>query len=1057
MNINDALLIKATDITENVKESLSQQKVNVVNLYRQLVDDIKQILTLPSKPIGAIANSHGKDSTLVLVATIAAYRELIASGEIEPDRLLVVASVDTLVDSLPMVMLGKYMVPRIKQYCKHVGINLEYSVLTPSLNDEYFVRWGGASKLLNNPTRSSDCTVILKTTTNYEFFNNLHKKYLGKQPIVTFTGQRNLESSRRHSNMQKQGVANKTNQDIEAELEQTESGILRYAPIRDWTTDDVFFFHEIAGIDAIRPITDIAEPIESCLPHHALLIELYGNGSHDTCSVLAGDKGTSSSGCGGRARYGCFSCLMVTEDKSSQALTRYPRWNVLGAENGLRVRDWMFRLSTTTSARAMHPKACDEVGGQRVAMQPNVLKARYLEKMAWYASQLAVDSQKAAAEFREFARKGDLLSHPGYADIYHDPFLSDKARVAMLDMYVACAKEPLFTTYSMKHATVQSMNWALLGVATFSFRPLAIWNDVANLGKRKPYPLLNSEWEAKFGKITLANNLPDAVMFPLLNKKREAAFNPVHTEPYLSLHERPVSSLNLIEDDMNCHFQERNEKIVRATNDNGKIKIAGRTLSDNAASHLLKELSGTDKTSFFIRNLETTAFQYYPRDCAIKATRRSCKTERVISRVAGKILRGNTRLKFYNPMGDVSHDTMTSTKPLVTMNFLNVVEPRYYLSTPDLSNYEQISNIHIDDSTYGGFGEFESWEDYVLHHALEIHDREFRSAFDRQSVEGRGRRFGSTYPIYWLLTQAGLSIKSHYQPTFEAMVKRTELYDQVGLLNLANKPHSHIQKAPYAISMNQHRQDKVKWVNDIRHYRNELRRDRHAMAAGDLKLIKERAQKDLELFAAHAVSALNVISAAARVNITEAQHHSELNIASKAQIAQLWLDMYEPEMLDAGKFISLVMPRELAKKFNESSVGISFNREHVKIMSALRQHSQDIVFSLFEQEGLLTEQINQMKERLELGPVAKDELICLWRNALINHYPQLNDFGQFSRSGYGARWLSRVESIRDKNRAYTAQIGTLCEKLCQAVDARKAKAVKNLSVIARVALLSKAS
>ena len=74
-------------------------------------------------------------------------------------------------------------------------------------------------------------------------------------------------------------------------------------------------------------------PIPSFLNNFALLLEIYGNGSNDVCEVAIGQ---TKQGAGGVVELvmGVRNCTMVANtDHSSTALTAYPRWLELGAEN----------------------------------------------------------------------------------------------------------------------------------------------------------------------------------------------------------------------------------------------------------------------------------------------------------------------------------------------------------------------------------------------------------------------------------------------------------------------------------------------------------------------------------------------------------------------------------------------------------------------------------------------------------------------------------------------------------------------------------------------------
>ena len=105
--------------------------------------------------------------------------------------------------------------------------------------------------------------------------------------------------------------------------------------------------------------------------------------------------------------------MVATTDHSSTALTQYPRWRALGAEDALRVRDFLYRLSCDMDARAFHARAFDPAGYNRVALQPNVLKPKHLEKMVRFASQLTVDSKRKADAFAMLVAQGREMEHEG--------------------------------------------------------------------------------------------------------------------------------------------------------------------------------------------------------------------------------------------------------------------------------------------------------------------------------------------------------------------------------------------------------------------------------------------------------------------------------------------------------------------------------------------------------------------------------------------------------------------------------------------------------------------
>ncbi|MFA0230979.1 MULTISPECIES: hypothetical protein, partial [unclassified Vibrio] len=255
--------------------------------------------------------------------------------------------------------------------------------------------------------------------------------------------------------------------------------------------------------------------IESYFENFGLLLELYGNAKNDACELAIGANKTS--GCSGTARFGCWFCTMSKTDRSGSETAKYPRYSILGAESALRVRDWLFRVGHDNSKRALHSKAYDEIVFNRILLQPNILKAKYLEKMVWYACQLTMDSHKAAAEFRDYERSGNLENHPGYKDILDDTSIHPKTKKAFLEMYRAEAGKPQFDVFSEKHAVLLSAKWAIDGITSSSYKPLNIFHRVKE-GEALPYPKLNSELEAIGVQIKMDRNLPNIVAIKTMNE-----------------------------------------------------------------------------------------------------------------------------------------------------------------------------------------------------------------------------------------------------------------------------------------------------------------------------------------------------------------------------------------------------------------------------------------------------------------------------------------------------------------------------------------------------------
>lgn len=533
--------------------ALDNQALSTVHeKFFQGVDELK--LLLNDGAILFVPTSFGKDSTVTLLMALEAYRQAIQSSEIEPDRPLISSTINTGMESIPMTLYQAFARKRLVAYADLHGINLKHEIIMPGINDQYFVRWAGAQKLVANASRSGDCSVILKIKPSETFVKSIIENYPGRQ-VISIVGSRTEESARRANNMAKQGIATKSIEELRTQLSAVTLGkvnLLNFAPIRGWSTDEVFDLLRMAGT---KPLTKSAFHIPAFLPDFGLLVELYGQGSNETCSVAIGQS-SGGAGCNGRARYGCTQCTQVgVLDKSSTALANYERWRVLGVENATRLRDYLFRLSTDMSARAFHARAYDPVTFSRVALQPNTLKPALLEKVVRFAAQLTLDSIRVAGEFKALVQAGREMEHPGMQDINNDPNLSPKVKRAFLEMYRESVQDPRNLNYlfDREHALLLSFRWAIDGISSAPFRPLAILSQLEAGRGWLAYPKLNTELEALTGqKIKIVTgDLPEAVMFRVFKDEdhKHFALNPVDA---LTLWHRPADIADVHDEEKNC-------------------------------------------------------------------------------------------------------------------------------------------------------------------------------------------------------------------------------------------------------------------------------------------------------------------------------------------------------------------------------------------------------------------------------------------------------------------------------------------------------------------------
>ncbi|MCG9575411.1 phosphoadenosine phosphosulfate reductase family protein [Vibrio tubiashii] len=478
--------VDAVDVTSTVNRQQSE-KYRIIKA--QFCDEVERLvsLLLNTPTTFLVAASLGKDSMIVLLMALEAYK-VCKQRNPKFNKILVVNTVDTTQEEIPLQMYVDYTIPQIKSYAKRHGINLKYNLIQPTPLNRFLYRYVGARKLVNNATRNGDCTDLFKLAPAAKQYK-LDKHILGGC-VTNLVGSRTTESARRSSNMKSQQIHQRTTEDV-TKLHQSGETTVAYAPIRDWTFEDVFGALHISGDDAL--IKYGGTPIPSFQPHAGLLIEIYGDAATpETCSVNGTGETDSGNVCGSSNpnRMGCTLCTIVTENKSGSSFAEKPRWKALHIDKGLRIRDYLFRLSMSENSRAFHARSIDPVLN-RVVLQENTLTVRLVERIYRLLCQLSKDSLDTADHIRE----SGVHNFEGYLDIKNDPYMNPKTKSEFLKMYAqqACKQQYRFVT--QKDAVLLSYIWALDGVASLPYSPIAMFDEIFFRNKRVPYPKLNAEMD----------------------------------------------------------------------------------------------------------------------------------------------------------------------------------------------------------------------------------------------------------------------------------------------------------------------------------------------------------------------------------------------------------------------------------------------------------------------------------------------------------------------------------------------------------------------------------
>ncbi len=287
----------------------------------ELQAEIRRIYLNDSRP-WVIGYSGGKDSSCVLQLIWYALKELPKDKFTKP---VYVISSDTLVETPAVVNQLEKSLRLIEESAKQQGLPIHQQKVTPEIKDTFWVNMIGRG--IPAPyTNFRWCTDRMKIAPTGNF---IKKKIAEYGEVMIVLGSRRSESASRAQVMEDRRDKGKYlsyHKDI--------LGAMVFTPIEDWATDDVWEY-----------IINVPNPWGG---DNRELITMYRNAQAGECPTVI-DKSTPS--CGG-GRFGCWTCTVVTKDRSMEAMI----------DNGegwlqpmLDMRDWL----TETQIPENKPKIRD--------------------------------------------------------------------------------------------------------------------------------------------------------------------------------------------------------------------------------------------------------------------------------------------------------------------------------------------------------------------------------------------------------------------------------------------------------------------------------------------------------------------------------------------------------------------------------------------------------------------------------------------------------------------------------------------------------------------------
>lgn len=290
-----------------MKEGNINNNAELARKIRERIDEIKRLYLSDNRP-WIIGYSGGKDSSTALQLVWHALSELSVEERNRNKKQVYVITTDTLVENPIITNYVTNTLGLISKTAKEKEMPFTTKILYPDIEETFWVNLIGRGYPAPWPNFRW-CTDRLKIRPSNRFI----LEHVSKEgEVILVLGIRENESMTRAQAMKLHKIKNGTTNSLINNLyrHDTLAGTLVYAPIRDWSVDDVWAF-------LLQYSTD--PPWDTI---NNQLVTIYKRASDplsDECPLVV-DNTTPS--CGG-SRFGCWVCTVVKKDKSMESLIEH--------------------------------------------------------------------------------------------------------------------------------------------------------------------------------------------------------------------------------------------------------------------------------------------------------------------------------------------------------------------------------------------------------------------------------------------------------------------------------------------------------------------------------------------------------------------------------------------------------------------------------------------------------------------------------------------------------------------------------------------------------------
>jgi len=255
-------------------------------------DEIRALYQSDETP-WVIGYSGGKDSTVVTQLVWTALADLPA--ESRNKKPVYVITTDTLVENPIVATWVRTSLAAMDSAAQVKGLPFQTRLLEPPPADSFWVNLIGKGYPAPRPGFRW-CTERLKIKPTSRFIENTASEY---GETILLLGARKAESATRSASLTKRESLSKEGLTAHNELAST----LVYAPIQDWSNDDVWTYL-------------MRSPNPWGISNKDLMVLYRGATEDNECPIVVD---TSTPSCG-NSRFGCWVCTLVDQDKSMKAM-----------------------------------------------------------------------------------------------------------------------------------------------------------------------------------------------------------------------------------------------------------------------------------------------------------------------------------------------------------------------------------------------------------------------------------------------------------------------------------------------------------------------------------------------------------------------------------------------------------------------------------------------------------------------------------------------------------------------------------------------------------------